>query len=244
MLSHADARQLCAAAFSEQMAREGTRTELQCLQAIGWLETNYASSWHGPGVGSNNWGAIQQGPWSGAVFSYTDTNPNADGTSTPYVINFRKYPNPVAGALDLCKVVYCAFDRGKRVLPAATRGDLLAFSTELHRAPEYYAGFGATDAIRIAHHHAAVVNAIRLQCATLGEDMPEDAIAAPVVPALLLGATGPAVAAWQAAVGVTADGVFGAQTQTATRAWQTSHGLPANGVVQEADLVAAGFATK
>ncbi len=42
---------------------------------------------------------------------------------------------------------------------------------------------------------------------------------------------GPDVAAWQAIVGVTADGDFGPKTETATRAWQKAHGLVADGVV-------------
>jgi peptidoglycan hydrolase-like protein with peptidoglycan-binding domain len=45
------------------------------------------------------------------------------------------------------------------------------------------------------------------------------------------GMTGADVAAWQAIVGVTADGIFGTDTETATKAWQTAHGLDADGVV-------------
>jgi hypothetical protein len=36
---------------------------------------------------------------------------------------------------------------------------------------------------------------------------------------------------WQAAVGVTADGVFGPATEAATKKWQAAHGLPADGIV-------------
>jgi len=245
-MKHTEARALVATAFAQQFGRQGNLTELQCLQAIAWLETNYGGSWHGAGVGSFNMGAIQKGGWTGAVFTYTDTHPNADGTSTPYQIGFRKYSTAVDGFVDLCKVVYCAFDRGKRVLPAASRGDLIAFSTELHKYPCYYEGFGANDAERIAHHHAAVVNAIRLQCAEIGDPLPAQ-LEAPtgslptVATALFIGCTGPAVEAWQRVVGVAIDGDFGSLTQTATRAWQAKHGLPASGVVCLPELVAAGL---
>jgi peptidoglycan hydrolase-like protein with peptidoglycan-binding domain len=44
------------------------------------------------------------------------------------------------------------------------------------------------------------------------------------------GSTGPSVAKLQEALGVTADGSFGAGTETALKAWQTKNGLPADGV--------------
>lgn len=240
-LSHVDMRALTATAFASQIGRQGTLTELQCVQAIGWLETNYANSWKGVGIGSWNFGAIQKGGWSGSFFEYTDTHPNADGTSTQYKIGFRKYPDAVSGVVDLCKVVYFAFDRVKRVLPAATRGDLLAFSTELHRYPCYYEGFGASDAERIAHHHAAVVSAIHLQALALNEPEPQSTPLPVLAPALFLGCTGVAVIAWQKVVNVEPDGDFGGATQVATRAWQTAHKLPASGVVCAPELIAAGL---
>jgi putative peptidoglycan binding protein len=244
--THTEARAFVTLAFTFVFGRAPTAFEAMFLQAIGWLETNYGSSWQGVGVGSFNMGAIQQGGWSGAVFTYTDTHPNADGTSTPYKIGFRKYSSAVDGFVDLCKVVYVVFSTRKEALAAAGRGDILAFSTALHKYPCYYEGFGATDAARIANHAKAVTNAIRLQCAEIGDPLPPLVVPTgplpTVVPALLLGAKGPSVSAWQAIVGVAQDGDFGALTQSATRAWQTKHGLPPNGVVQEADLVAAGLA--
>jgi lysozyme len=50
-------------------------------------------------------------------------------------------------------------------------------------------------------------------------------------PTLHLGSTGSEVSAWQSAIGVTADGVFGAQTVAATKAWQSEHRLTADGIV-------------
>lgn len=243
-MNHTEARGYVSAAFSTVMGRAGTVPELQCLQAIGWLETNYGAAWHGPGVGSFNMGAIQKGSWPAAIFAYTDTHPNADGTSTPYSITFRKYKSAQSGFEDLCRVVYLAFDTRKQALIAAGAGDLLAFSTWLHKYPCYYEGFGATDADRIAHHHTAVVNAIKLQCAELGEQMPETAPLPVIAPALLLGCKGPAVGVWQKIVGAVVDDDFGMGTQAATRAWQTTHGLPASGVVTQLELEASGLAAK
>lgn len=73
-----------------------------------------------------------------------------------------------------------------------------------------------------------------------------DVVASPIViaPALLIGAKGPAVGAWQTAIGLTGDDVdndFGPSTEAATRAWQHTHQLPETGVVTMADLVAAGL---
>lgn len=70
------------------------------------------------------------------------------------------------------------------------------------------------------------------------------AVASPVVLdlALLIGAKGPAVGAWQAVVGANIDDDFGPLTEAATRAWQRTHKLPETGVVTMADLVVAGLA--
>lgn len=47
------------------------------------------------------------------------------------------------------------------------------------------------------------------------------------------------VTTWQKIVGVTADGIFGPATDTATRAWQKAHGLTADGIVGPATWAAA-----
>ncbi len=45
------------------------------------------------------------------------------------------------------------------------------------------------------------------------------------------GMSGDDVAAWQQIAGVTADGIFGANTESATKTWQAEHGLAADGIV-------------
>ena len=55
------------------------------------------------------------------------------------------------------------------------------------------------------------------------------------------GSTGPDVVAWQRMLGITADGIFGAQTEAATRTWQAARGLVANGEVDASAFMAAGL---
>lgn len=245
-LSHQDMRAITSAAFAQKFAREGTRYEVSFAQAICGLETSYASTWHGPGVGSNNMGAIQKGGWPGKVFSYTDTHPLPDGTSKLYHIDFRWYDSPFDGVLDVIQVVYRAFPIRAKALEAAQRGDALAFSTALHTPPVYYEGFGASDSERIAHHHNAVLEQLRQQAIALGEELPETQPLPVIAPALFIGCKGPAVGVWQSRVlgfmGDDVDDDFGGKTQVATRAWQSAHGLPATGIVCQPDLVAAGLA--
>lgn len=246
MLSHQDMRAITAAAFAQKFGREGSLNEVRFAQAIEGLETGYASTWHGPGVGSNNMGAVQKGGWPGKVFSYTDTHPMPDGTSKKYTIDFRWYDTPFAGALDVIQVVYCAFPIRHQALAAAQKGDVLAFSTALHTPPVYYEGFGPTSADQIAHHHNAVLEQLRQQSVALGEPMPETQPLPVIAPALFLGCKGPAVGVWQSQVlgfkGADVDNDFGGKTQTSTRAWQLAHGLLASGVVCMPDLIAAGLA--
>lgn len=50
-------------------------------------------------------------------------------------------------------------------------------------------------------------------------------------PTIRVGSTGQAVTAWQRAIGVSVDGVFGPRTELATKQWQQRHGLIADGIV-------------
>ena len=58
-------------------------------------------------------------------------------------------------------------------------------------------------------------------------------------PTIRYGSQGDAVKAWQKIVGVTADGIYGTGTVSATKAWQRDHGLTADGVVGSATWAAA-----
>jgi len=60
-------------------------------------------------------------------------------------------------------------------------------------------------------------------------------------PTIKLGDRSEAVKVWQGIVGVTKDGIFGANTKTATILWQSKHGLTADGVVGPKTWAAAGM---
>jgi peptidoglycan hydrolase-like protein with peptidoglycan-binding domain len=68
--------------------------------------------------------------------------------------------------------------------------------------------------------------------AVLAAAAPSPAVAAAQTrPVIFRGSRGPDVSAWQAAIGVPADGIFGPGTEAATRTWQAAHQLSADGVV-------------
>jgi peptidoglycan hydrolase-like protein with peptidoglycan-binding domain len=244
MLSHQDARALICEGFRRCYGVDPSRVQAQLAQAVGFLETSYGSGWSNkiPGAAtSNNWGAVTAGgEWTGPTFEHRDSRPDDHGNNIWYSTKFRSYASPQDGATDLIKIVYV---QRPSVFAAGLSGDSLAFSTALYRT-HYYLGFGATDEQRIAHHHGAVLHAIGLQCQALGEPPPDVAKPLPVIaPALLIGARGPAVSAWQRVIGAQQDGVFGPATEAATRAWQLLHKLPSTGIVTMADLIEAGLAT-
>lgn len=178
MISHADARTAATLGFKMKLGREPTRLEVQPLQGVGLLETQYSAGWRGAGVGSNNIGAVQAGrpPCDPEkAFLYTDSNPNPDGTSTTYSICFKKYPDIVHGFADVAQIMYLQMSKANEpysVLEAAQSGDLYAVSEALYHH-HYYTGFGATPAIRIANHYHALRSGVNAIAAALGEKMPD-----------------------------------------------------------------------
>lgn len=246
MISAQDSRALIELGFSQLFSRQPTRTERQGVQAVASIETGDGANWHGPGVGSFNMGAVQAGAgWAGEKFSYADTHPQPDGSAKTYAASFRKYASPADGFRDLVQVLYLDHTRVVRVLPFATRGDWLGFSTGLHQAPCYYEGHGASDEERIANHCAAVLGAVERIAFELGEPGPDVGLApaGAIVPpfALCVGCHGDAVRVWQRIVKAYPDGDFRGGTQTLTRVWQLMRGLPPSGVVGAAELAEAGL---
>jgi hypothetical protein len=247
-MNHQDMRLLLRDAFARVFSRDATLPELQCLQAIAALETSYGQGWKPPGDGSNNFGAIQAGAgWTGATFEYTDTHPNADGSSTPYSVKFRKYATPIDGAIDLTKVVYLNRGRDKLVLAPASKGDTLGFSRGLHES-SYYEGFGKTVDDRIANHHKAVERSILQQAEALHEGLPADMANQPRQRSTIkLGSVGLDVEALQTALNqlgaippLVVDGSFGGKTETALKAEQTKLGLVADGICGPVTWAALG----
>lgn len=235
MTSHRDARVLATAGFAARFGREPTRPEVQCLQAVGRLETNYGDGWHGAGAGSFNMGAITGAGPTGKFFIAKDSYPDEKGVNHWYETRFSAYDNAADGWSDLARVVLQIAGRSKRVLPAATRGDTLGFSAGLFDT-KYYLGFGKSRDERIANHHRAVVNACAAMARELGEPMPDGSEPPRVVRTLRQGMTdiailGSPIATMQRIVGAPVeDGVFGEATKAAVIAWQEQRHLKPDGV--------------
>jgi hypothetical protein len=244
-MNHQEARDHVVEGFTRTFGRTPTLPEAQILQGIGWLETQYGAGWHGAGAGSHNWGAIQSGraPCNPATsFEYTDTSPNPDGTSTPYRICFRKYPDDDAGAADLARVAY---QRRPTVLAAASAGDIMGASTALYDTT-YYQGFGPTREARIANHYKALLAAVQRIAGALGEPMPDGSAIPPRTLRLKTPyMTGDDVKRVQAAAGAKVDGVYGPDTVKAVKAFQAGRtGLAADGIVGPQTWIAIEKAEK
>ena len=159
MTTHIQAREYARAALIQEFQCDPSYGEIVALAAIACLETNYGDGWQGHGVGSYNMGAIQcGGTWTGRRFAYIDTHPNANGTSTPYRIDFRKYATVEEGWSDLVRVVY--INRGRHIVREAAQAESWAdVSAGLHQTG-YFEGHGATVADRIHNHLIALEGAI------------------------------------------------------------------------------------
>lgn len=229
MTSHAQARQYAAQSLGAVFGA-ATSGEIAAEAGVGYLETLYGAGWKGAGKGSNNQGAIQCGTgWKGDRFSYVDTHPNKDGTSTTYRVDFRKYATPEEGWLDLCRTVYV--NRGRSIVRAAAQAsDWLGVSRGLHKTG-YYEGFGKTVEDRIANHNRALVRAIAKADGAPAPYVPSNTI----MPTIergdgLTGAPSEAVRILQYELQLAADGRFGPVTEGAVKAYQKLHCLPVTGI--------------
>lgn len=247
-LDHAAAREHIDAGFRRIFGRAPTLPEAQCVQAVALIESGYGTAWKGAGAGQNNWGAVQyrtpaqlgmkEPPYplyspDGKGFLYTDTTPQADGTSRSYAVYFRRYDTPAEGAADVVRIAY---ERRPSVLEAASRGDLYGVSAALH-ATRYYEGFGRTVQDRINNHHKAMMRAVTSIARALGEPLPDGKLPPP--PTIRRGDSGESVRAWQRLLGLVADGAFGPATEEATKAFQRANGLDPDGIVGPATWAAA-----
>lgn len=159
MTTHTQAREFARQALAKAFGGEPMYGEIVAMAGVACLETSYGDGWKGTGVGSFNMGAVQCGAsWTGKRFSYIDTHPNNDGTSTPYRIDFRKYGTVEDGWADLVRVVYV--NRGRHTVREAARAESWAdVSAQLH-ATQYFEGMGKTVADRIHNHLLALEGAI------------------------------------------------------------------------------------
>lgn len=175
-MDHASARRILAQVAPGVLGRAPNLAILQAAQAVALGESNYGAGWKADCAGSNNWGAVQAGkpPCGGDTCLYTDTHPNADGTSTPYEICFRRYPTPEAGAAHMLQILFTrkgARDAG--VLDAAASGNLKAFSQAMYNS-HYYEGFGATPEARVNNHYKMLRANVERIAKALNEPIADD----------------------------------------------------------------------
>jgi peptidoglycan hydrolase-like protein with peptidoglycan-binding domain len=202
-----------------------TEGEVMALAGVANLETNYGNGWKGAGRNSYNMGAIQCGKyWTGSRFSYFDTHPNSDGTSTKYPVDFRRYLTPLDGMVDLVMVAYV--NRGRDVVRQQARAEDWAGVSHFLRLTGYYEGFGATPDIRERNHLRALLRGIYT---ARGEQAPRMLVGCP--PTLRTGDSGEAVKLLQTELGLSADGRFGPITTTWVSKKQADCGLHVDGIV-------------
>jgi len=224
MITHSDAQEILQRAFVA-VGMIPSPDVSRFAGAVAFLESRYGQGWSGAGRGSHNWGAIQAGnKWTGARFTYSDTHPNPDGTSTSYRVDFRAYPTNDDGAADLLRVVYLA---RPSVLEAATSGSSYGVSRALYQT-RYYEGFGPTPEARIENHHRA------LQSAYLAIVRVTDSESRPTIrrgSGYLHVEERDYVREWQRFRRLPADGLFGPVTEDSTRRIQAIEEVKVDGIV-------------
>lgn len=174
-----------------ELGRDPYRSECAAVHAVSDLETNCGAGWKGPGVGSNNWGAVQATKaWraaGGKVFEYRDTHPNPDGTSTSYAVGFRVYDSPLDGCRDVVQILIRMGVLGDAGV-AHTERTIGAVSRRMYQKG-YYEGFGKTPEDRIANHARTLGNVAARAARELGE--PPGLVSAPPLPADIVIHLGP-----------------------------------------------------
>lgn len=238
MTTHAQAREFARSVIEERYGA-ATEGETKALTGVGCLETSYSDGWRGDtkpplpnyvtARESNNITAIQAGNgWTGLRFRYTDTHPNKDGTSTPYVVDFRAYPTALDGWKDAQRVVFEVCGR-KSVRAAAQDSDWFGVSLYLYQT-RYYEGWGKTKEARVANHHRSLIRCIAAADKAIAPHV--DIIELP--PTVRFGdrdfVRHGAVWQLQTELQLAADGSFGPVTLERLRHYQTTHGLTSDGV--------------
>lgn len=203
-VTHAQAREILAAAFREIFGRDGTLPELQIAQAISLGESYYGNAgYRNRATGevvrnTNNWTAQQCGvrpPCPPTCFEATDTRANGE----PYQACFRLFATPEEGAARFLTILYKQRPGGPDVLAAASRGDYKEVS-RLMRSHGYFE-------LPLAKHQQALSSNIDRVAKALGEPRATTSSADKVRWPLYLGVAGIVTAAitfpsWRRAVGI------------------------------------------
>jgi hypothetical protein len=106
-----------------------TRVEVQAVQSVARFEGGYGHNWTAPGIGSNNWGAVQclrSAPCPEGCFQSTDS----DDRGANFQACFRIYETAVEGAADLVMELY----RRDQVPEALRTGDTRAIAHRMKAA--------------------------------------------------------------------------------------------------------------
>jgi len=229
VISALEGRGYARTALAEFLGSLPDEDAVRHLDGVSVLESQRGSGWRGA-----NLGAIQRGRgWTGPTFTYTDTHPNPDGTSTPYTVEFRWYETWQEAYLDLARVMYGGSRH--RVLLAAQWGDTYGVS-QLMRETSYYEGFGRNQSERIHNHYIALRRSVVKADFELGFEVPSYSDLPIGFPGTIrFGSTGDDVKTAQRELGciapLAADGIFGRQTERAAKEYQSAHGMLSDGIV-------------
>lgn len=176
-------------AFQQVMGRTPTPAERQIVMAVADLESGYGKGWgkgkSSGGQGSHNWGAVQTRSKTGPGFSHQDSS--AEGK---YQVRFKAYPNDVAGAADVVRLLFKGSrkqqmpdpnrrfrtmggpipgpGRGELIQQAAQQGDTLAFSRAMWYTT-YFEGFNEDFTKNIKDHARGIQSRINSIATALGE---------------------------------------------------------------------------
>ena len=156
-MNHVQARQIMLQAWPVAMGGGSPALpELQIAQALASHESNYGAGWKGACAASHNWGAIQSSrpPCGANGCLYTDSSPQADGTSKRYDVCFKVYSDDVTAAADAIKTMYVNNKRST-VYEAAKRGNIHDAAAALYDTG-YYQSFGPDRATRIKNYESAL----------------------------------------------------------------------------------------
>lgn len=125
MLTQSEARETLRAAFAA-LGLSPSEHELQAVQAIGLLESNYGEKY------ANNWGNIQCGRKTPCPAGCVPGG-DKDAEGKPYKVCFHVYDSPVEGAVALVKTLY----KRPGVVEALKMGSARDIADEM-RASGYY----------------------------------------------------------------------------------------------------------
>jgi hypothetical protein len=169
---HRTARNTVQAALALELGRMATLAELQAVQAVGAIETQYGTKVPEAGKASHNWGNIHwvEGKGNGRAMGFY-LGKDADSTGKPYDQKFCSYPGPVEGVADIAALL-----RRMGVLDVANAsGSAYAVAAKM-RAAGYYGDTKSPEGPQIdryARGLSGIVAEMRTACGDKGGLAPD-----------------------------------------------------------------------